>query len=333
VYGITRSGNFERGRTIPPVSATIETLATKFRMTQRELELYLEVSRKKLYAKRLQRERPATDDKILTSWNGLAISALSYGYQVLGEERYLRAAEGCARFMLGTMLKDGRLLRRYRYGVAGIEGSLEDYAYLVYGLLDLYESDFDAEFLAKAIELSESMLRLFWDDSKGGFFMQQRRNELPVSIKEGYDGPTPSGNSVAALILLRISEFTGDERFRRFAEQTVEIFHQDLDTEPSSHTFMLMALDFLLGGAKEVILAPGPDNKGAQEMVREIHGRFIPNKVLMVVPSGADQLEKLAPVARGKKPVGGRATAYICENFTCKLPITALSALKSALSF
>jgi len=332
-YGVTRAGNFEKGRSILHISASPESLAEKSGTTQAELERSLEDSRRMLYQRRLQRRRPGIDDKVLTSWNGLAISSLSYGYQVLGEDRYLRAAERCARFVLRTMYRGGRLLRRYRDGEAGIDGTLEDYAFLVHGLLDLYESDFDPEFLKKAVETTNVMLSLFWDDSKGGFFMQQKRDELPTAIKEGYDGPTPSGNSVAALDLLRISEFSGDEKFKRAAEKTIRVFYRDLDSEPSSHTFMLMAMDFLLGGTREVVIAPGRSPQATQEMVREVQRRFIPNKVLMLTLGDGDSLEKIAPLAQGKKSLGNRPTAYICENFACKRPITSLSELKSALSF
>ncbi len=332
-YGVTRNGNFEKGRSILHATAGFDLVAARLGMPKASLIKLLDESRLKLYESRLQRARPATDDKILTSWNGLAISALSYGYQVLGEERYLKAAEKCARFLLKTLFQDGRLLRRYRAGEAAIEGTLEDYAFLSQGLLDLYESDFHPRWLKSAIEIGEEMTNLLWDEANGGFFMQQKRDELPTPIKEGYDGPTPSGNSVAALNLLRISEFTGEERFRKRGEETIKAFSDSLETEAVSHTFMLVALDFLLGTPREIVIASGKNDKGTSTMVMEVHRRFIPNKVLLVLSEDADELEKVSPIVAGKRALKGIPTAYICQNFTCKKPITDLEELKSALSF
>ncbi len=332
-YGVTRNGNFEKGRSILHTPAGLDVVAARLGMPKARLIKLLDESRLKLYESRLRRERPATDDKILTSWNGLAISALCYGYQVLGEGRYLKAAEKCARFLLKTLFQEGRLLRRYRAGEAAIEGTLEDYAFLSQGLLDLYESDFHPRWLKIAIEISERMTNLLWDEANGGFFMQQERDELPTPIKEGYDGPTPSGNSVAALNLLRISEFTGEERFRKRAEETIKAFYDSLENEAVSHTFMLVALDFLLSSPREIVIAFGENGKGASAMVNEVHRRFIPNKVLLVLSEDADELEKVSSIVAGKRALKGNSTAYICQNFACKKPIIELEELKSALSF
>ncbi|HLQ03417.1 MAG TPA: thioredoxin domain-containing protein [Nitrososphaerales archaeon] len=331
-FGVTRNGNFEKKRSILHLPTSLESAARRLGIPEAELERSLAESKKKLYEERLKRARPETDDKILTSWNGLAISALSYGCQVLGEERYLKAAERCASFIVGTMHRGERLLRRYRDGESAIDGTLEDYSFLTQGLLDLYETDFEAGWLKTAVQLNGEMTKLFRDEERGGFFMQQKRDELPAEIKEGYDGPTPSGNSVAALNLLRIGEFTGRDELRKEAERTLRIFQDDLEGEPSSHTYMLVALDFLLGSPREIVVAEGGRER-AHSMVREIHGRLIPNKVLMVLSNDGGELESVSPLAEGKKALRGNTTAYICQNYTCKKPITDLEELKSALSF
>ena len=331
-FGVTSNGNFERKRSILHLTTSLENAARRLGIPEAELERSLAHSKKKLYEERLKRTRPETDDKILTSWNGLAISALSYGCQVLGEKRYLRAAERCASFITGTMHKGERLLRRYRDGESAIEGTLEDYSFLTQGLLDLYETDFEARWLKTAIQINGEMTKLFGDEERGGFFMQQERDELPAEIKEGYDGPTPSGNSVAALNLLRIGEFTGRDDEREEAKRTLRVFRDDLEGEPSSHTYMLVALDFLLGSPREIVVAGG-GREQVHPLVREIHRRFIPNKVLMVLSNDGGEVEKVSPLAEGKKALGGKATAYICQNYTCKKPITDTEELKSALSF
>ena len=331
-FGVTSSGNFEKKRSILHLATGLESAARRLRITESELERSLAHSKRKLYEERLKRPRPQTDDKILTSWNGLAISALSYGYQVLRDERYLEAAERCASFLTRTMHTGERLLRRFRDGESAIDGTLEDYSFLTQGLLDLYETDFEAGWLKTAIQINGEMMKLFEDEERGGFFLQQKRDELPAEIKEGYDGPTPSGNSVAALNLLRIGEFTGRDDLRKEAERTLRVFRDDLEGEPSSHTYMLVALDFLLGSPREIVVAEGGRER-AHSMVGEIHRRFIPNKVLMVLSNDGREVEKVSPLAEGKKAIGGKATAYICQNYACKKPITDPEELKSALSF
>jgi uncharacterized protein YyaL (SSP411 family) len=331
-FGVTSSGNFEKKRSILHLTTSLESAVRRQRVSEAELKRSLADSKRRLYEERLKRPRPETDDKILTSWNGLAISALSYGYQALGEERYLKAAERCASFITGTMHRGERLLRRYRDGESAIDGTLEDYSFLTQGLLDLYETDFEAGWLRTAIQINGGMTKLFEDEERGGFYMQQRRDELPAEIKEGYDGPTPSGNSVAALNLLRIGEFTGRDDLRKKAERTLRVFRDDLEGEPSSHTCMLVALDFLLGSPREIVVAEGGRGQ-AHSLVGEIHRRFIPNKVLMVLSNDGGEVEKVSPLAEGKKAIEGRATAYICQNYSCKKPITDPEELKSALSF
>jgi uncharacterized protein YyaL (SSP411 family) len=331
-YGITRAGNFDGGRTILRRANSVETTASRFGLSSEEIGRRLAKGRRTLYQVRLKRPRPSVDDKILTSWNGLTISALAYAYQVLMEERYLDAAREAAEFLLKNLRKGGKLLRRFRDGEATIEGTLEDYAFLVQGLLDLYESTFDVGWLEEAIALNQEMVETLWDEENGGFFMNPPGEDVPVRIKEGYDGPIPSGNSVAVLNLLRISDLTDSAELKRKAEKLFQIFHEGLDSEPSAHTFMLAALDYYLGSAREIVIAADSMDERTQRMVHVFQSRFIPNKVMIFLSKeNSSRLRKVAPLIEGKTPLRGKPTAYICENFACKNPLTDIDSIGAQL--
>ncbi len=332
-YGVTPRGNFEDGGSILHVVSSLENTASRFALTLSELEELLQRSKEKLLEIRLKRQRPSVDDKILTSWNGLAISALAYGYQVLGDDVLLEAARRSAEFISNNLLRDDRLYRRYRDGDVDIEGTLEDYSFFVAGLLDLYEAGFEVRWLEQAINLTKQMIDLFCDNENGGFFFNSSRERLPAEIKEAYDGPTPSGNSVAALNLLRVGEFTGDQEFKRKAEAIFNVFSERLEAEPSSHTFMLTALDFFFSAPKEIVLASRKDVPDTKAIVREMHTRFMPNKVLLQVSDeNSTELQRLSPLIEGKVVIGGKPTVYICEQFACKMPINDLETLRKQLS-
>ncbi|MCS4540299.1 MAG: thioredoxin domain-containing protein [Thaumarchaeota archaeon] len=329
-FGVTPAGNFEEGRSILHVTTTTEDAASKFRLSQDEMSRMLNDSRQILLDARLKRKRPAVDDKILTSWNGLAISAFARAYQVLREERYLAAAERSASFILSNLYKQGILLRRYRDGETAIQGTLEDYSFLLQGLLDLYEASFEPSLLQRAVPLARQMVELFWDKQEGGFFLNSSSQELIVRVKEAYDGPTPSGNSVAALDLLRLWEMTGDEGLREMAETTIKLFGERLENEPTAHTFMLMAVDFLLGPRKEVVVVDSRIDR-ASPLIREIQSRFLPNKVVVLL-SGNSTVAEISHLVEGKVMVDGKPTAYICENFACKNPINEVTVLRNELA-
>lgn len=328
-FGVTPAGNFEDGRSILHVTTTTEDAASKFRLSRDEMSRMLNDSRQILLDARLKRKRPAVDDKILTSWNGLAISAFARAYQALREERYLAAAERSASFILSNLYKQGILLRRYRDGEAAIQGTLEDYSFLLQGLLDLYEASFEPSLLQRAVQLARQMVELFWDKQEGGFFLNSSSQELIVRVKEAYDGPTPSGNSVATLDLLRLWEMTGDEGLREMAEATIKLFGERLENEPTAHTFMLMVVDFLLGPRKEVVVVDSRIDR-ASPLIREIQSRFLPNKVVVLL-SGNSTVAEISHLVEGKVMVGGKPTAYICENFACKNPINEVTVLRNEL--
>jgi uncharacterized protein YyaL (SSP411 family) len=327
-YGVSNDGNFEGGRSILNVVTRAEKVASNLRLTSDQVEEALGRGREALLVARRERNRPAIDDKILASWNGLAISAFANAYQALQDERYLAAATGSADFILSKLVKKGTspvLHRRYRDGDVAIPGNLEDYSFLVAGLLDLYEASFDRRWMSASLMLAEEMVALFWDGSGGGFFMKPPGGEI-AAIKEGYDGPTPSGNSVASLDLLRLAEFTGNRDFREMAETTLKLFADSMESSPTGHLEMLAAVDFSFG-SKEIVLAGGWAPDELRPMVREIQTRFLPTKVLAL----ADGDPAMAQLTEGKAAIKGRPTVYVCESFACKAPVTDLAALKGQL--
>jgi uncharacterized protein YyaL (SSP411 family) len=326
LFGVVPEGNFEGGRSILHFTGSIEKTASRFGVDPGSVREIVRESRAKLLEARKKRAGPAVDDKVISSWNGLAISALACAYQVTGEKRYLDASAKAADFILSRLVVSDKLFRRYRDGAVAVEATLEDYSFLAAGLLDLYESGFDSRYLRSAIRLAEKMAEIFWDADGGGFFMSSSPDVL-VKVKEGYDGPAPSGNSVAVLVLLRLSEFTGRQDFRAKAETTLKVFGDSMESSPVSHTYMLCALDFWFG-SKEVVIAGSMGEKDVQDMVREIHRRFLPNKVFALAAVGVPET---SPLTEGKTEIGGRPTVYICENFACKSPATKLESLKEQL--
>ncbi|MDA4124569.1 MAG: thioredoxin domain-containing protein [Thaumarchaeota archaeon] len=316
VYGVTNSGNFE-GRSILHLKVSEEVGSEKVRGW-----------RSKLYEARIMRPRPATDDKILTSWNGLAISALAYAGAALSRPEYLKAASEAAEFVLSNCAKEGRLLRRYAGGEAKLEGTLEDYTFFIQGLLDLFEATSEPGWLQEAKGLAKVMVDDFEDKEKGGFFLTV--DAQPARLKEGYDGVTPSGNSVAMVDLVRLSELTGDGETRRAAERALRFFSSDVEQQPTAHANMLVVLDLLLNGMKEVVVT-SRTLAGAATLLAEVRRPFLPDKVVLTATEeNHERLEGLTTLLEGRK-VGAKARAYVCQNFTCKLPADTAEGLRAQL--
>jgi hypothetical protein len=263
------------------------------------------------------------------------IGALARGGAVLGEGAYTAAAERAADFLLGTMRDgEGRLLRRYRDGEAALPAYLDDYAFLVHGLIELYESTFRSRWLREAVKLNSDMLEIFWDPGQGGFFFSGRGNEqLLVPVKELYDGARPSGNAVALLNILRLARLTGDSRLEEKAAELTRAFAGSISRTPQASTMMLTALDFLSGPTKEIVIAGSPAAEDTQAMIGFLRRSFSPGQVIILRPPGkeGEEISALAPYTELMKMREGKATAYVCENFTCQAPVTSLTALKSAL--
>ena len=324
-YDISKEGNFE-DKNILHVDKPLQAFARLEQLDIEYLRNLLENSRKKLFEAREKRVHPHKDDKVLASWNGLMISALAKGAQALNEPQYALAATRAADFVLHTMRRnDGTLLRRYREGEAAISGYLDDYAFFVWGLIDLYEATFEVKYLKAALELNKRMIGDFWDGAGGGFFLSGRNNETLIApVKDIYDGATPSGNSVALLNILRLSRITGSKELENISERLIKTFAETVRQHPAGYTQFLCALDFVLGPDKEIVIAGEPDGDDTKRILHEVWKRFLPEKVLLLHPEKDKSIEEIAGFVKGLKPVGGRATAYICEGHACKSPATDL---------
>jgi len=319
LYGVTKTGNFE-GRSILHLEPRV-----LLPMSEKE---EVAKAKKALYWARLRRPRPATDTKVLTSWNGLAISAFSFASLVLNEPAFARDAVSAAEFVLDKLGGGARLLRRYAGGEAALEGTLEDYAFFVQGLLDLFEATAEPKWLENGITLTRSMLERFEDRERGGFYLTV--SAAPARLKESYDGPLPSGNSVAVLNLIHLSELTGDLDFRKAAERTLKAFGGEVERQPSAHAVMLEGLDLILNGCREIVIS-APTAKNVRDMRREVYKEFIPDKVMLAVtPETYGRLSKVSSLLEGRRP-RAKAMAYVCQNFACKLPADSTEALRGQL--
>jgi uncharacterized protein YyaL (SSP411 family) len=342
-YGVEKGGNVDndpRGefpkKNVLIVSHTVEETAKKFGKSPEEIGKMLADARQKLFAVRAKRPRPHLDDKTITAWNGLMISAFARAYQVLDQPKYLAAAEKAAAFIKAELYdkKTGKLIRRYRAGEATIDGFADDYAFLIQGLLDLYEASFDINDLAWAFDLQKKQNELFWDSTGKGFFSTTGNDpSVLLRMKEDYDGAEPSPNSVAALNLLRLSQMLDEKTFREMAEQTLAAFGGRLQQAPSAMPQMMVALDFSLAKPKQIVIAGKPDAADTRAMLRAVHENFIPDKILLLADSGNGQafLGKHLEFIQDVKMEGGKATAYVCENYVCHAPTPDLSKLAGLL--
>jgi len=334
-FGIVQEGNFEQGLSIPWQQRPLTHTAEAVGLADEELMARLDQAREKLLDARGRRERPLLDDKVLAAWNGLMIAAMAKGALALGEPEYLGAARRAADFVATELTDDqGRLLRRWRQGQAAHPGFLEDYAFMIWGLIELYQAGFDPDHLGRALELAETMNQLFWDDLRRGYWFTPRHGEeLIIRAKDLYDGATPSGNSVAAWCLLRLSRLTGDSAHAERARQLMEAVSGRIAQNPTAHCHMLMALDLFLGPGQELVVAGDPLSAEARELLSQAAERFLPRAALMANPGGETgaRLAELAPFAAGMGPVDGRTAAYLCRDFACQRPLTDPGELAAAL--
>ncbi len=328
VFNLKMNGNFPgdgfRNQTnILHRTGTFPELAQQARLSEEEFQHRYERVRAKLFAVREQRIPPLTDDKILTDWNGLMIAALSRAGRVLGEPRYETAAVRAMNFILSTLqASDGGLYRRYRSGEAGITGVLDDYAFVIWGLTELYETTFDLQYLKKAIALSDYQLSHFWDDENYGFFFTSNEGEsLLLRTKEVYDGAIPSGNSVSAYNFMRLSRITSNSEYEQIAGQTMEAFAEKLNRSPSAYTMMLQAVDILQGPSFEVLIAAGTQVEGTQPVIKRLQAFYQPNMVTIFVDQKDTAIRNLLPfTASYTSAADGGPLVYVCQNYTCKLP-------------
>ena len=343
VFNIEKDGNFGEGATGKRTSVNIlhlrkslGELASELNLSQQDLQKRLEAIRQKLFAYREKRVHPIKDDKILTDWNGLMVAAFAKGAQVFVEPRYAEAVRRAADFILRNMRKpDGRLLHRYRDGQVGIAANLDDYAFLVWGLIELYEAIFDVSYLEVALELKDDMLKHFWDDDVGGFYLTPDDGEsLFVRKKEIHDGAIPSGNSVAMLNLLRLGRMTADFNLEEKAAKIGRAFSENVKRAPLAYPQLMVALDFGVGPSYEVVVAGDSQAADTKAMLKALMTQFMPNKIALLRPSEQESPDiiHLAEFTRYQSSIEGKATAYVCFNHSCEFPTTDITKMLGLLN-
>ncbi|MBF0524911.1 MAG: thioredoxin domain-containing protein [Deltaproteobacteria bacterium] len=335
-YDITSAGNFEEGDSIPNMPIPALEFARLSGISPTELESRLEAAREKLFAARDKRVHPLKDDKIITSWNGLMIAALAKGAQALGDKSYAAAAGRAADFIKkNLMTPDGGLRRRYRLGDAASPGYLDDYAFLAWGLIELYEATLEVGHLEEALAITQQMMDLFWDEAGGGLTLSGKNNETLISkVKDVYDGAVPSGNSVAALNLWRLGRMTGRVDLEETADKLTKIFAHQVAAHPMAYTQFLIALDAMLGPSCEVVLVGNLGDDTTRAMAEMIQRAWLPRKVFLHWDDRGQnrRLAELAPFLNSLQALNGRPTVYVCQGYACRNPITDLESLEKALT-
>jgi len=334
-YGVQSHGNAPegsdpqdefRGKNILIERHTIAETAQHFQKPEDAVRDLLRQSREKLFAIRSKRPRPHFDDKIIAAWNGLMISAYARAAQILDEPRYLKSATLATNFVRAHLWDDSKktLYRSYREGRGRVEGFADDYAFVIHGLLDLYEASFDIEWLKFAIELQETQDRLFFDGKNGGYFSTSGKDESVVlRMKDDNDSAEPASSSVAAHNLLRLAQIRDKKQWEERAEKTISAFRTTLSRFPSAMPQILVALDFSSRKPRQIVIAGKKDAPETKALLSEVHRHFLPTTILLVA-DGAEGQEYLAEelqAIHGMSMVDEKPAAYVCEDFTCKAPV------------
>ncbi len=313
------------GRNLIYLPKELEEIAADLGLSASDLKELWEKSRQLLFDVRELRPHPLKDDKILTDWNGLMIAALAKAGGVLQEEVYIQAAKKAADFILGTLRNEnGQLIKRYRAGEAALPAHLDDYAFLAWGLIEIYQADFDPGYFRAALEITEKMIDLFWDQDSGGFyFTVEGQADLIHRAKELYDGALPSGNSVAAMNLIRLARLVANPEYEKMAHQIGDSFYAQVEQIPLGYTHYLNALSFAYGPSHEVVIAGDPDHRSTQDMLEKLRKSYHPQSVTLLRPAALDEWTRhTLPVLESQVPIDGKATAYVCQNFQCSSPTT-----------
>ena len=343
-YGVKPEGNAEfdpfnefRGKNILFNAHSIEEVAEKFDLPKEDIETSLIQSKLKLLAVRSKRHRPHLDDKVLTAWNGLMISALSRSYQVLGEKRYLEAARNAAIFLRKNLYDDKTitLFKRWRQGERKIAGMADDYAFLIQGLIDLYEADFDPGWIEWALTLMDEQIKLFYDAENGGFFMTRKGHDkkIDLRIKEDTDSVIPSAGSVAVSNGLRLARFADSKKYSIVVEKTFKSILARIHSHPDSSPELLVALITSLTQPVEVIIAGERNTAETRSMLETVNSVYYPGKIVMLVDNDTTQnrLIQYLPFIASVKKIDNKTTAYVCTDKTCKPPVTDPEAVKNLL--
>jgi len=326
-YGLNKEGNYDDEATGNRTEKNI--LYLKEPINNIELKNRLNQIIKKLYQARKKRIHPLKDDKILTDWNGLMIAAYAKAGDVFNSDDYIQQAEKSAQFILKNLTdNNGRLLKRYRNGNAGVDAHLDDYAFFIWGLLELYEATFNVTYLSEAIQLSNIMVDEFWDVTNGGFFLGSENSEkLIVRAKTGYDGAMPSGNSVAAMNCSKLNRITGETKWAEISDKIFITFSNEIQQTPSGYASMVNAFLFNTDNPKEIVIVGSGKDSDTISAIEKIKSEYVPNKVIIFKDTD-DELNKLSPLAKWtvtQETIDEKTTYYICQDFACKIPTTDLN--------
>jgi uncharacterized protein YyaL (SSP411 family) len=319
-FDITEGGNFE-GHNILHVKTSLGEVAARHGVTTERAAEIVETGRRKLFEIRERRVKPGRDEKILTAWNGLMLASFAEAAAILGRDDYLEVARANARFLLTHLFQDGLLLRSHKAGESKLNAYLEDYANLINGLIGLYESTGEIAWFDQAVELANRMIEQFWDEEAGGFYFTGASHEkLIIRSKEWLDNATPSGNSVAALSLLRLALFTANEDYRRRATTILRLMANQIQRYPSAFGFALTALDFYLGSPLEVVIVGNGSDSRLMDLTRAFWHQFLPNRVLALCTKDFEKAASRIPLFDGRNVLEAQPTGYVCQNYTCKVP-------------
>ncbi len=343
VFNIEKAGNFKEettakstGSNILHLKKSLTEIALEMKVSEEGLKKRIDTARQKLFAVRSGRIHPHKDDKILTDWNGLMIAALAKGAQVFDEPKYADAAKRATDFILKVIRRsDGRLLHRYRDGQAAVLANVDDYAFLIWGLLELYETTFDVHYLQTALDLNKDLIKHFWDEQSGGFyFTADDAEDLLIRQKEIYDGAIPSGNSVAMLNLLRLGRITANTDLEEKAKKIILAFSRVVKESPSGYAQLMVALGFGIGPSYEVVIVGNPQAGDTKDMLNAIRRHFIPNKVVILRPGDQElpDIIRFAEFTKDHSSIDGKATTYVCLNYACKMPTTDIKKMLEVLN-
>lgn len=326
-YDVSEEGNFEE-KNILNVSYTLDATAKALQMTTEKLREVLETARRRLFDEREKRVKPFRDEKVLTAWNGLMLATFAESAAILQRNDYLAIARENADFILENLQRDGFLLRTWKDGQAKLNAYLEDYANFADGLIELFQVSGEAKYLLEAKRLADLMIVEFWDAAAGGFFFTANNHEdLIVRKKDFFDNATPSGNSVAADLLLKLARLTGEEKYEQYAVAILRLAAAQFERYPQGFGRILSALEFYLQPTREIVLVGDSD-----DLKKEIWRAYLPNKVVVLAANAGENAD-LIPLLEGRGLMDGKPTAYVCENYTCRRPVTTAEGLREQLGF
>ena len=330
-FDVTRRGNFEH-KNILNVPVPLAEFAAKNSLSVEELRTLIERGQQQLFHARERRIKPHRDEKVLTSWNGLMLVSFANAAAVLNRADYLDKARSNADFVLRYLRQEGRLLRTYKDGQAKLNGYLEDYACFVEGLLSLFEASGELRWLEEAVRLNDTMLDQFWDTETASFYLTGRDHEkLIARVKDFYDNATPAGSSVAVFNLLKLTVLTGNEEYRRKAEANLRCVKTALERYPGGFGYLLEAADFSVGPVREIAIIGAREHAATARLAAAVYRRYLPNKVVVTADPGNNAVTTKLPLLAGKDLVAGEPAAYVCQNYSCKAPVSSPNDLEELL--